>query len=133
MIDVTGTVVDPDGNPIERAELTFTPEGGGRGSVGSTDANGRYTLLYTSSQNGAIPGKHSVSISIPTGDNSQLTEEELERGGGSPPVKVLTQTVDVSEETSEIDFQIDQGGMDTAAAGAGARTARTDSAADRLL
>lgn len=117
MIDVTGTVVDPDGNPIERAELTFTPEGGGRGSVGSTDANGRYTLLYTSSQNGAIPGKHSVSISIPTGDNSQLTEEELERGGGSPPVKVLTQTVDVSEETSEIDFQIDQGGMDTAAAG----------------
>lgn len=73
---VTGTV-HLDGKPLEGALVTFYPqiddkdamEGGGA-SMGRTDAEGKYELIYSREQNGAQVGKHLVYI------------ETLEEGGG---------------------------------------------------
>ena len=57
---VTGTVT-LDGKPLPQASVTFS-RGQGRMSVGTTDEQGRYKLLYTVNQQGAEPGTHTVSI-----------------------------------------------------------------------
>jgi hypothetical protein len=58
--EVSGTVT-LDGQPLENALVTFTPEGGGRGASGVTDASGKY-LLATAGQAGAVPGTHRVTV-----------------------------------------------------------------------
>ena len=57
---VEGTVTI-DGKPVDKATIGFYPQGG-RGSIGSTDSEGHYELLYTSSQKGASVGEHRVTI-----------------------------------------------------------------------
>ena len=58
---VEGTVT-LDGKPLENALIGFYPEGG-RGSIGSTDSEGHYSLQYTANQKGASVGNHKVTIS----------------------------------------------------------------------
>ena len=57
---VDGTVTIDD-NPVEGATIGFYPQGG-RGSIGVTDSEGHYELLYTNSQKGAFVGEHKVTI-----------------------------------------------------------------------
>jgi hypothetical protein len=57
---VTG-VVTLDGKPLPQATVTFS-RGQGRMSVGTTDDQGHYQLLYTVSPKGAEPGSHTVRI-----------------------------------------------------------------------
>lgn len=59
---VTG-IVKLDGEPLPNASVTFQPLEHGRPSLGVTDANGRYSLLYTLDKSGAVAGRHQVSIS----------------------------------------------------------------------
>ncbi|QDU63809.1 hypothetical protein Pan216_46900 [Planctomycetes bacterium Pan216] len=61
---VTGTVT-LDGEPLSNAEVFFQPEQG-RPSVGQTDADGDYELLYTVRRKGAQLGKQTVRISTAT-------------------------------------------------------------------
>ena len=59
-----GTVsgkVTMDGQPLTNALGTFQPEAGGRASIGKTDANGQYTLVWVERQ-GAVIGSHKVSV-----------------------------------------------------------------------
>jgi hypothetical protein len=52
-----------NGEPLEGAIVQFQPtEEGGTASAGKTDANGRYVLMHTFDQPGALPGEHVVSI-----------------------------------------------------------------------
>jgi len=57
---VTGTVA-VDGQPIEGASVEFIPTSG-RPSVGLTDATGKYELLITNDEKGALVGSHKVRI-----------------------------------------------------------------------
>ena len=57
---VTG-VVTVDGEPINYATVTFMPTQG-RASVGLTDADGAYNLVYVIGQDGALIGQHSVTV-----------------------------------------------------------------------
>jgi len=50
------------GQPLADADVSFAPEGGGRVATGRTDASGRFTLGTFSIDDGAIVGKHRVSI-----------------------------------------------------------------------
>lgn len=59
---VTGKVT-LDGDPVEYATVTFSPEGKGAPSYGITDAAGQYELKYTDDKYGALLGKHRVTIS----------------------------------------------------------------------
>ena len=54
-------VVTLDGNPLPGATVQFLPEEG-RSSVGKTDADGRFELLFTDGQRGAESGSHRVMI-----------------------------------------------------------------------
>ncbi len=66
---VKGTVT-LDGEPLAGARVEFDPDPGevvrgkptGSASYGVTDSSGRYTLLYTHEQEGALLGKHTVRI-----------------------------------------------------------------------
>jgi hypothetical protein len=58
--DVSGTVT-LDGRPIARATVSFEP-GQGRTSLGTTDAQGRYTLEFAGGYKGAVLGQHTVRI-----------------------------------------------------------------------
>lgn len=58
---VSGTVT-LDGKPVPDAKVEFQPDGGGSPSYGTTDAGGRYELMYTHDKAGAMVGHHSVRI-----------------------------------------------------------------------
>ena len=59
---VKGTVT-LNGEPLEGAIVQFQPTAeGGSPSAGKTDAKGRYDLMHTFDQAGAMPGEHVVSI-----------------------------------------------------------------------
>lgn len=53
-----------DGKPLPNATVTFTPEAGGRASLGRTDENGNYQLLYSATAGGALVGPMRVRISV---------------------------------------------------------------------
>ncbi len=60
-VPVTGTVT-LDAKPVEGASVMFMPEAGGKPAVGVTDKDGRFTLKTFEPGDGALPGKHNVSI-----------------------------------------------------------------------
>ena len=57
---VTG-VVTMDDKPLAKVEVSFTPVKG-RPSVGLTDTNGKYDLIYVDNLHGALVGEHTVRI-----------------------------------------------------------------------
>ena len=57
---VTGTITI-DGEPINYASVTFMPTQG-RASIGLTDSNGVYNLVYVIGQDGALIGQHKVFV-----------------------------------------------------------------------
>ena len=48
--------------PVEGAEVTFTPDGGGALAMGVTDAAGKFTLRTFADGDGAITGSHRVTV-----------------------------------------------------------------------
>jgi hypothetical protein len=62
-------VVTLDGAPLEKAAVVFAPQRQGSsplvgpGSIGVTDADGRYQLQAHDRRRGAVVGPHTVSIS----------------------------------------------------------------------
>jgi hypothetical protein len=62
-IVVTGTVTF-DGEPLEGASVTFTPQSEGHPAFGITNANGRYTLqtILGNPDAGTTPGDYEVAI-----------------------------------------------------------------------
>ena len=60
--DVHGKVT-LDGEPLVNALVTFQPEGEGSPSYARTDKDGYYELKYTLESEGAILGKHRVTVS----------------------------------------------------------------------
>lgn len=59
--EVAGTVTF-DGKPASNITVTFNPADGGRSSFGTTDEQGKYTLVYSTTKTGAQLGKHNVTI-----------------------------------------------------------------------
>lgn len=67
-------VVKLDDKPVPGALVQFTPENG-RPSSGVTDSNGRYDLVYTHDQKGALLGTHKVKIT--TGREKAIVEGKV--------------------------------------------------------
>ena len=59
-LKVTGTITY-NGTPVSDANVAFTPENG-RPAVGVTDASGNFTLSTFDPGDGAVPGKHTVTV-----------------------------------------------------------------------
>lgn len=79
---VEGTVT-LDGVPLPGARVIFTPMEGGRSSMAVTDGSGHYVLEFAAGQQGAIVGRHQVTISTfeagETDDNGKLVGYVPER------------------------------------------------------
>jgi hypothetical protein len=61
--DVSGRVTYK-GEPVPDAIVDFRPVGEGKQSMGFTNADGDYELQYTLRRNGALLGRHKVSVRI---------------------------------------------------------------------
>ncbi|EAQ77344.1 hypothetical protein [Blastopirellula marina] len=97
---VTG-VVTLDGKPIDKAVVTFEPANA-RPSVGFTDANGRYELIFTASRNGAVLGEHQVRITSAADAGGGE--------GGQPLVAARKETIPTKYNAkTELTAQVDSG------------------------
>ncbi len=78
-----------NGEPLEGAIVQFQPTAeGGSPSAGKTDAKGRYELMYTFDQPGAMPGEHVVSIRTA----AEYYDEEDAEGEERIPAKYNSQS-----------------------------------------
>lgn len=84
--EVTG-VVTVGGSPAANAIVTFSPTSEGRPSIGETDGQGKYTLLYTTDSPGALIGTHQVTLELITSDaadDAPDDEADLDEGQEMP-------------------------------------------------
>jgi hypothetical protein len=96
-----------DGAPLANANLLFSPEKAGRSSLGRTDANGEYKLLFNTETDGALVGKMKVRITTAeeytdSRDRTRLRPEKL-------PAKYNEQselTADVELKDNVINFDL---------------------------
>jgi len=88
-VPVNGTVTY-NGSPVEGATVTFSPtEPGGFGSIGTTDAKGRFSLMSQWGAAGAVPGSYQVAVSktqVETSDDG-LEEARIEEED-APPAEI---------------------------------------------
>jgi hypothetical protein len=111
---VSGTVT-LNGAPLAGATVTFqpiAPKGSiqaGDSSLGKTDESGKFTLRTTKGRNGALVGKHRVSISLL---NPQVGDSDARppRGGWPLADKVPPQY----NAKSDLTFDVPPGGTDKA-------------------
>jgi hypothetical protein len=83
LADINGTL-NYKGKPVPNAFVDFTPEGGkGRPSWGQTDEQGHFTLSFDPQREGALVGKHKVSLRMKP---STAAEQEAIMKGQAPPM-----------------------------------------------
>lgn len=71
---VTGTIT-MDGAALPGAMVIFSPEKG-RSSMGTTDSEGKYEMVYVGDTKGAKLGTHKISITTVQEGNSEESGEE---------------------------------------------------------
>lgn len=99
-------VVTLDGQPLADADVTFQPEGAGRASVGTTDAEGQYELVYLNDVDGAIVGSNRVLITTfrdgaDDGSTPSVPEKLPKRYHSESEV-----TVEVAKGSNTFDFEL---------------------------
>lgn len=99
---VSGTVTN-GGSPVAEAVVTFSPTGEGRPSTATTDAEGKYTLLYNVDNEGAIIGKHIVSVVAVTSEEDYQEADEVtgEQPDGGLPAKASDGSMIVEVKAGE--------------------------------
>jgi hypothetical protein len=87
------------GRPQPNLCVDLVPAGGGRGSEGRTDKNGRYQAIYTTEKVGALVGQQQVIISVPEILDSHLNII-------TPRKPLLSTNVEVHSGTNQFDFDL---------------------------
>ena len=106
--EVTGTV-KLGGQPLADAKVIFHPEGGGSPSIATTDASGHYELMFTADKEGAMIGKHKVTVSTfrqqsnPDGSTTTIPER-VPAQYTSPSTTILTKEVTAGGSEINIDL-----------------------------
>jgi hypothetical protein len=94
-------VVKLNGKPYPGAMVSFQPIGGagnpnpGKGSMGLTDQDGKFTLYYDGSEKGAVVGTHRVRISTLPGKGVKAAD--------TPPPETGTPDDAPGDPTTEFD------------------------------
>lgn len=96
--EVSG-VVTMGTTPLANATVMFQPPVG-RASIGDTDAEGRYRLVFTSAAFGAIVGPHHVSVEPKMG---------VEQPRGKGLTTVVECEAEVAAGANQIDLVIENG------------------------
>ncbi len=84
VVSISGKVTR-EGNPYPNVFLNFEPEKG-RPSWAQVDGEGKYTVKYDNTQDGAVTGKHKVWISYRAKDpREEMIEKGFAKGKSSRP------------------------------------------------
>jgi hypothetical protein len=110
IVPVSGQVTAADGKPLDKIFVEFYPSGEGPKSYGETNADGKFTLKTNDGKDGAMIGKHRVSLK----DTAVLGDKFMGRAGehvdmteGRKPRIANKYT---SIDTSELTFDVTEGG-----------------------
>lgn len=103
VVEISG-VATRGGDPVPNIELTFHPDFG-RPSWGVTDDQGRFELHYTRQQDGAVVGRHKVTV---RGRQPQSAEEEFSGGFKVPPEIATLREKFGTVETTTLVFEISE-------------------------
>ncbi|MBA63776.1 MAG: hypothetical protein CMJ76_15585 [Planctomycetaceae bacterium] len=103
---ITGTVTY-DGEPLEGATVTLTPEAGSSGSrsaSGTTDASGNFTLttVFTDGQNspGAVGGSYTVRVSKhEITESTDQDQSNFDENEGDPSAAYQSQVMMMTEDS----------------------------------
>lgn len=97
-VPVSGKVLI-DGKPLERGTITFLPEGG-RQSTSDIDKSGNFTLSCFKLGDGAIVGKHRISVSSTESLNTENTVIKwfVPRKYTAPESSGLTEQISVATD-----------------------------------
>ncbi|WP_417385160.1 DUF6795 domain-containing protein [Gimesia sp.] len=88
LTDVTGTVT-LDGKPLENISVIFQPEAADQASSrGTTDAEGKFKLMYNQDAAGAVSGKHKVRFAVMDADSTGLLPEKYTRSSSGETADV---------------------------------------------
>lgn len=100
-------VVKVNGKPVGGATVTFYPEEG-KSASGETDADGKFTLTTYETGDGAVVGKHKVTVTVvvggaeeemPSSDPDGLAKLEEEQAKNPIPEKYRSlETTDLTKE-----------------------------------
>lgn len=110
---VTGQVLH-NGNPVEGASVSFVGDGTGKPAYGITDAQGKFKLTTFKQDDGALPGKHAVSVSKavavdPTDDGSmEAAEKRAHEPRVEPKSAIPARYADWSK--SQLEFTVSESG-----------------------
>ena len=112
VVPVSGYVTDA-GVPVANATVTFMPDGG-RPSTGSTDAEGRFELRYTTRLGGAVVGNHTVTVEAggampgpPPGESAAAGQTPAPPPGPAAPTEYKwPETVRVDADNTEFEFDL---------------------------
>lgn len=99
---VTGTVTY-NGAPVADASVTLTPENG-RPATGITDSAGKFTLTTFKQSDGAVPGKHKVSVAPNASQIPPMpgTPEAAAAAAGKPPFPPRYSNPETSGLTADV-------------------------------
>lgn len=75
LIKVQG-VVTLDGEPLAGATVSFMPVGEGRPASGRTDADGRFRLTTSRTDDGALPGEYKVVVVVEEANEKFVGREQ---------------------------------------------------------
>ncbi len=104
LIPVNGTVT-LDGKPLVDAAVGFHADAGGVPAVGTTDAEGKFTLSTQKPGDGATPGQNAVTVSKQSNLNPDAVVEEGEivKMKNESPLKYF------SPKTTDIKIDVQRG------------------------
>jgi hypothetical protein len=109
VVSVSGTLTYK-GKPVTNAYINFVPENG-RPSMGETDQNGRFTLVYDPQTKGAQLGKHRVFVT-----HNPLADATQPDAIPGEPVKMSAELKEFfskySGEKSKVEVVIDKSTSD---------------------
>lgn len=106
-VQVTGRVTYR-GQPLEGARVMFHTQGGPP-AAGTTDKEGRFRLETFSTDDGALIGEHTVTISkytpLQTGASSSAPPDDM-RGAGPPPIRQVVPVRYTTPATSPLKAKV---------------------------
>lgn len=103
-----GGVLTYKGQPLEYHQVTLFPTDN-RPAVGTTDAEGKFTLGTNGAGDGAVPGTHKVAV-IYVGPPSTNPEEGITEFTQPPPPKVKIDKKYQDTETSGVTVEVPEDG-----------------------
>jgi hypothetical protein len=97
---VTGTIKHK-GAPLANVNVTFTPDEG-RPGTGTTDAQGQYSITTFELNDGAVPGRHRVTIT-PGGETPMPESPQEAARGPAAPFAAKYMQLDKTDLTAQVE------------------------------